>query len=605
MVSVHRFLRSARRFSFAVLVSLGLVLSWSAIGHAQLPSLQTTATDNLLNPPNGVTRLGEYEIARVQSPLDKKLLFEIASPTIFNREKPPERSLPVEIRAEEIHQRLWRAVHRTQMAKQPPTIVVARLNNRPILQLKDDRTQRPLQLVTVTEPDADYYGKSIDGLAQEWQGVLQAEVERIAQLLSPSVLGQRLWEALQLGLGLVLASGGFWLLWRGLVRREQAVRTRHQAATSAIEPPLINLLTDPVANEQTLTTREGKGMTIAQWRSQLLTLLHHQFTRDRQLELYSLLKWGMLWLFILMWYVGIVVIISRVPYLMRWSTEALAEPLGLLILWFFISLAIRISRYLIDQLVHAWATHLTESLGETQRVALRATTISGALKGLVAVIFNLLGLLWSLEIFDIPTGSILAGGAIIGLVISFSSQSLIKDLVNGCLILLEDQFAVGDVVQIGNKSGLVENLNLRVTQLRSAEGQLITIPNSIISDVCNLTRLWSRIDFAILVDYNNDPKHVLGVLQQVSEQMYSEPEWRDRLPELPDVLGIDDLSHNGMLIRIWIKTDPMEQWCVGREFRLRVRQAFEAAHIQIGRPQWITYTTGLESRSLQDGRSVP
>ena len=155
-----------------------------------------------------------------------------------------------------------------------------------------------------------------------------------------------------------------------------------------------------------------------------------------------------------------------------------------------------------------------------------------------------------------------------------------------------------DLVRIGKESGLVENLNLRVTQLRNSEGQLITIPNSNITDVSNLTRLWSRVDFSIVVDYNNDPKHVLKVLHQVSQQMYHESEWRDRLLEQPEVLGIDDLSHTGMLVRVWLKTVPMQQWSVGREFRLRVRQAFEINHIQIGIPQSITYSTN--SAKLED-----
>jgi small conductance mechanosensitive channel len=139
------------------------------------------------------------------------------------------------------------------------------------------------------------------------------------------------------------------------------------------------------------------------------------------------------------------------------------------------------------------------------------------------------------------------------------------------LILAEDQFAVGDVIQIGDKSGLVENLNLRVNQLRNSEGQLITIPNSNITDVSNLTRLWSRLDFSIVVAYDNYPQQVLDVLSQVSKQFYSEPEWRDRLTEPPEMLGIDDLSHIGMLVRVWIKTVPMEQLpfaCLSLDFTI-------------------------------------
>jgi moderate conductance mechanosensitive channel len=134
----------------------------------------------------------------------------------------------------------------------------------------------------------------------------------------------------------------------------------------------------------------------------------------------------------------------------------------------------------------------------------------------------------------VPTSSILASGAMIDLAISFGSQSLVKDLVNGFLILIEDQFAVWHVIQIDQKTGLVENLNFRVTQLRNSEGELITIPSSAITNVSNLTRLWSRVDFSIVVAYENDPKQVLDLLQQVCQQMYSEPEWRDHLPEPPD-----------------------------------------------------------------------
>ncbi|MEA5452068.1 mechanosensitive ion channel family protein [Leptolyngbya sp. CCNP1308] len=296
-----------------------------------------------------------------------------------------------------------------------------------------------------------------------------------------------------------------------------------------------------------------------------------------------------------MWYIGIARIVATVPLLMRWSLYVWATPLAFIALWFGISLAIRSSSSLIDRLTLSWKTSPYLPLGESQRIALRTTTISNALKGLTTSVLVIVGIIWTLSLFNIPTGSILAGGAVIGLAVSFGSQSLVKDLVNGCLILIEDQFAVGDVVQIGEKSGLVENLNLRVTQLRNSEGQLITIPNSNITDVSNLTRLWSRVDFSVVVAYENDLKQVLSVLQQVCEQLYSEAEWRDRLPERPTVLGIDDLSHTGMLVRVWPKTTPMQQWIVGREFRLRVHQAFEANSIQIGKPQTVNYNTGLEN----------
>ncbi len=160
---------------------------------------------------------------------------------------------------------------------------------------------------------------------------------------------------------------------------------------------------------------------------------------------------------------------------------------------------------------------------------------------------------------------------------------------------------MGDVIIINGMDGFVEDFNLRLTQLRNPEGQLITIPNSAIAEVRNLTRLWSRVDFTIEVAYENDPDKVLAVLESVAQSMYHSPEWQDKLPEPPEILGIENLSHTGMLVRVWIKTAPLQQWLVGREYHLRVRRTFAQHNIVIGRPQWISYSAtlnGSESDNL-------
>jgi small conductance mechanosensitive channel len=183
----------------------------------------------------------------------------------------------------------------------------------------------------------------------------------------------------------------------------------------------------------------------------------------------------------------------------------------------------------------------------------------------------------------------------LGFAISFGSQNLVKDLVNGVLILFEDQFAIGDVVAIDQDAGVVENVNLRITQVRNTQGELITIPNSSISRVKNMTRLWSRVDFVVEVAYENDIDAVIQVLDRTAQELYQEEAWHDLILEPPEMLGVDQLSHTGMLIRLWIKTAPMQQWAVGREYRRRVRRAFAQHSIQIGRPEWISYNTGWHS----------
>jgi len=595
-------LKALIHFLLVSMSSFGLVfgwalLSWTPSAHGQLPALSVDGNGSSLSPPPGVKRYGEYETATIRSPLDHKRLFDVTSPTIFDRGKVPEGKLPVEVRAQEVTDRLWRVFSRAAAAKETPVVTVATLNNRPVIQISDDQLSRPVRLVTVTEPDSDFNGKTLDELATEWQKLLQAEVVRFKQLTAPDLLRQSLRESLQVLLGLLVASVVIWLLRRLLAQRQQTLETRYQQQLTAIAEAEKAKKREKMRQADAIANEEAEAQEIADWRSHFLEILQQQFSVKRQLDADKFLKWALLWIFILMWYIGIARIVAIVPVLMRWSIYVWATPLALLVIWFGVSLAIRVSKSLIDRFLHSWKVNPLLPLAEAQRIALRSTTIAEALKGLLTFLFVIVGIISTLSLFDIPTSSILAGGAIIGLAISFGSQSLVKDLVNGCLILIEDQFAVGDVVKIGNLGGLVENLNLRVTQLRNGEGELITIPNSNISNVSNLTRLWSRIDFSIVVAYENDPVKVLNILRQVSKQLYSEPEWRDRLQDPPDVLGIDDLSHTGMLVRVWIKTAPMEQWSVGREFRLRVRQAFEINNIQIGKPQWIVHNTDLTNSS--------
>jgi small conductance mechanosensitive channel len=200
-------------------------------------------------------------------------------------------------------------------------------------------------------------------------------------------------------------------------------------------------------------------------------------------------------------------------------------------------------------------------------------------------VIALMGGLLALSQLGVPTASVVAIGSLAGLAITFGSQNLVKDLVNGFFILAEDQYAVGDVIDVGTAAGLVEDLNMRVTQIRSADGELVTVPNSTITQVKNLTRSWSRIAFQIDVAYQTDPRFALGVLNDLSEKFYNDPQWHNQMVAEPEVLGIDAVTHSGMTLTVWIRTQPAQQWAVGREFRLRVRETMEENGIEIGIPK--------------------
>ncbi|MGV0028883.1 mechanosensitive ion channel family protein [Phormidesmis priestleyi] len=160
------------------------------------------------------------------------------------------------------------------------------------------------------------------------------------------------------------------------------------------------------------------------------------------------------------------------------------------------------------------------------------------------------------------------------------------------LILLEDQFRIGDNVRIGSVAGMVENLNLRVTQIRNDEGSLITLPNSLIAEVENRSRTWARADFRVEVAYNTDVDRALAVVRETVDQMAEDPEWQPVILDTHELFGIDQITHTGIVIRILIKTAPLKQWAIARELRRRLKIALDRNHIQIGIPQQVVLENG-------------
>jgi small conductance mechanosensitive channel len=181
--------------------------------------------------------------------------------------------------------------------------------------------------------------------------------------------------------------------------------------------------------------------------------------------------------------------------------------------------------------------------------------------------------------------AVLAGAGIFAVAVAFLGRNLVEDMLNGILILWTDRYAIGDVINVGGgMAGTVEDINLFITSLRNLDGESIAIPNSKISSVINKTKYWSRVNFTIRIAWNQDIDKAIAVMSQVADQMQSEPEWGERFLEPAQILGVDEVSHEGILIHLLIKTQPNEQWNVGREFRRRVKQAFDGAGISVGIP---------------------
>lgn len=197
--------------------------------------------------------------------------------------------------------------------------------------------------------------------------------------------------------------------------------------------------------------------------------------------------------------------------------------------------------------------------------------------------------LMSLNLF-LDIKPLLAGVGILSLAVSFGAQSLVKDFISGFFILFENQFVVGDVVQIGDKTGTVERMTLRVVALRDARGVLHTIPNGSITIVSNQTRGWAREVVDVTVAYEADVDQALAAIRDELSHFRAEPAWQGRLEGASEVVGVQALGEAGVVIRTHIRTAPGSQWEVGREFnrRLKVRldrDGIEIARVALPRPR--------------------
>jgi small-conductance mechanosensitive channel len=293
-----------------------------------------------------------------------------------------------------------------------------------------------------------------------------------------------------------------------------------------------------------------------------------------------LLFWGQV--FILLWGVGL--ILEVYPATRSYASFFLSHAFWLPLLWMLLSLTDKVTNVLIDHYLNQWAQDAYDTNPISQRYTLRVSTYSPALKGASTSIFSALGIYLAVQSFGM-SAHFLASAGVAAAILAFLSRNLLEDMLNGALILWTDRYAVGDVIKVGEPMGLVEDMNLYITQVRTLDGRLLTIPNGKIGIVENLTKEWSRADFQIEIAYDADVKLALEVIRQTAEKMRSDPQWQDKILESASILGVENLSHAGTKIRVLLKTQAMEKWTVEREFRFRVKQAFDEAHIAIGVPQ--------------------
>ncbi len=270
--------------------------------------------------------------------------------------------------------------------------------------------------------------------------------------------------------------------------------------------------------------------------------------------------------------------------LQHWRLDALE---------FLRSDAPRILLILIEAFIFIWLLRLvrrkvtTISRVQTLPAGVRAQqvrTLSSVVYGVGLFVIIFQAALQTLGVVNINIGPLLASAGIAGLAIGFGAQTLVKDVINGFFILMENQYDVGDTVRMSGVQGTVEHMTLRRTVLRDADGALHIIPNSEIKIVSNLTRDWAQVALHVNVAYSESSDRIIGLLKEIGREVRNDPFYADMLVSDPEVPGIERVAGTEVDYLMLAKTRPGQQYAVTRELRRRIKESFEKNNIQHGSP---------------------
>ncbi|OYD96994.1 mechanosensitive ion channel protein MscS [Nostoc sp. 'Peltigera membranacea cyanobiont' 213] len=544
------------RFQFlAIASSMAVCVVSVPKATAQIPFLPQ------LQAPSSVSNDSDNRVVSGWIYLDGRRLFQIAA----SRTNFPERSEDIQKKLEKIGQNYFQSPAKTAIK-----VEVRKVNELPVIYVNDQ------YLMTVTSEDAGLRQVDISTSANQVAESLQEDLQQAKQERQTQSLIDQGKIATGTGVIMVIMSLGLY----GWQRRSQKDSSVNPIAS---QPPreLLNSPISPAAN-QPITTQLNQQQK-----------KHLQEVKRRLFQLSQAGIWGG----------GSFFILGLFPYTRGFQIgilNAFQFPLRLGVVCLGIYVAIRLTYALIDRfastLISSGAFLTPES---SARLQLRVSTFSGVTKSITTAIWIGVGFLLALVSLGIDIVPLLAGASLVGVALSLASQNLIKDAINGFLIILEDQYALGDVINVGDVGGLVENLNLRMTQVRDSEGRLITIPNGEIKVVANLSSRWSRADLTVPIAYQANTEEALKLIETVAFEMNQEMQWQRQILEPPQVLGIDQFGDRGLIIRVWIKTQPLKQWDVAREFRRRLKVALDEAGISISVPQQAIWVNDEQSLNFQ------
>ena len=261
-----------------------------------------------------------------------------------------------------------------------------------------------------------------------------------------------------------------------------------------------------------------------------------------------------------------------------WLTHSGIKVLGILIAFVILS---QMSKWIVKWLEKFIPEKDPLQAAEAKK---RAHTLGKILRHALIIVISFIALLMILGELGIQLGPLLATAGIGALAIGFGAQSLVKDVISGFFIILENQYRIGDAIEAAGVSGLVESVSLRRTVLRDLEGKVHTIPNGEIKIVSNLSKEWARSVLDVGVSYREDLDKVTELLKQIGRELAAEEPWKGDILEPLQILGVEQFGESQLVIRVIVKTKPLKQWEVGRELRRRIKNRFDEKGIQIPFP---------------------
>ena len=560
--------KTLRFWGITILTSL-LLIVLAQLGMAPVRSQIINLPEAVQQQPSlDITQVGNLDIGKVR--LDGKLLFRVATPTPEDTGNSKSRS-PIERRVKTIEFHLSDIVKR---GFDPNTLKVtpSKLGNQTII-IASDKDWGPRNVLNVTPYDVELDEPgTIEEIAERWSKIIKKALLQAWQQRQPKYQKQQI--PFLLGVLAAMVTGSFGIKklqeLRGYIRQKVE---QHQQELEATE-------SNPSESFPSDTSADAVSFQLPQEKPRYgLARYLPQLSLDQQIGINLIIRRVLFAIQFVIWFGGMAIILQRFPQTHAFGAWLLRVPLA----YIGIPIGVQILKLVLDTTIKSNIKRIVDRIREggngNVRLHARARTILTVLEELTRYLAVLLGLLVFFYVIKALHIILIAIGAI-----AFLSQDVLKDFLQTYFIILEDQYALGDWVQIGDVTGQVEKISLRASQVRARCGDLFTISHGSFTEVTNFSHRYSGIDLYIDVAYNSDLDCALAVIEQVAKQMQKDDLWGQYINAVK-MKGVETFGDNSITIYLILHTEASQQWEVGREYRRRLKSAFDQAGIDIPFPQ--------------------